>query len=111
MNTAFLSADTTQTQGSQATPGNNGGGGLMRRTFLIALVLVSGGLLTSCAVELFFRYRESVTGIWVLQREMAQGAAFKIQQFVQDIEKTLRASTQTPDIVTAGLTQAYRFQL
>jgi hypothetical protein len=42
---------------------------------------------------------------------MAQGAAFKIQQFVQDIEKTLRASTQTPDIVAAGLTEAYRFQL
>ena len=42
---------------------------------------------------------------------MAQGAAFKIQQFVQDIEKTMRASTQTPDIVAAGLTEAYRFQL
>jgi hypothetical protein len=72
---------------------------------------VSGGLLTSGAVELFFRYRESVEGIWALQREMAQEAAFKIQQFVQDIEKTMRASTQTPDIVTAGLTEAYRFQL
>ena len=63
------------------------------------------------AVELFFRYRESVEGIGALQREMAQGAAFKIQQFAQDIEKTMRASTQTPDIVAAGLTEAYRFQL
>ncbi len=104
MNTAFLSEDSARTQGSHATPGNRSGGRLLRRTFIIALVLVSGGLLTSGAVELFFRYRESVEGIWALQREMAQGAAFKIQQFVQDIEKTLRASTQTPDIVTAGLT-------
>src|SRR5712691_10377570 len=111
MNTAFISEDPTRTQASRATPGSGGGGRLLRRTFLIALVLVSGGLLTSGAVELFFRYRESVASIWVLQREMAQGAAFKIQQFVQDIEKTLRASTQTPDIVTAGLTEAYRFQL
>lgn len=84
-------------------PGSRRGGRLLRRTFIIALVLVSGGLLTSGAVELFFRYRESVEGIWALQREMAQGAAFKIQQFVQDIEKTMRASTQTSDIVTAGL--------
>src|SRR5438105_2762818 len=38
-------------------------GGLLRRTFIIALVLVSGGLITSSAVELFFRYRESVEGI------------------------------------------------
>src|SRR5438093_2278773 len=37
-------------------------GGLLRRTFIIALVLVSGGLITSSAVELFFRYRESVEG-------------------------------------------------
>src|SRR5262249_38267265 len=97
-------------QATRATPESKGGR-LLRRTFIIALILVSGGLLTSGAVELFFRYRESVAGIWALQREMAQGAAFKIQQFVQDIEKTIRASTQTPDIVTAGLTEAYRFQL
>jgi signal transduction histidine kinase len=111
MNNVFLSEDFARTQGGHAAPGNRSGGRLLRRTFIIALVLVSGGLLTSGAVELFFRYRESVEGIGALQREMAQGAAFKIQQFVQDIEKTMRASTQTPDIVTAGLTQAYRFQL
>jgi signal transduction histidine kinase len=111
MDTAFISEDSARTQTSRAVPGSRRGGRLLRRTFIIALVLVSGGLLTSGAVELFFRYRESVASIWVLQREMAQGAAFKIQQFVQDIEKTMRASTQTPDIVAAGLTEAYRFQL
>ena len=79
-------------------------GGLLRRTFIIALVLVSGGLITSSAVELFFQYRESVEAIWSLQREVARGVAFEIQQFVRDIEHTLRAATQTPDIVAAGLT-------
>jgi signal transduction histidine kinase len=111
MNNMFLSEDSTRTQAGRATSVRRGGGRLLRRTFIIALVLVSGGLITSGVVELFFRYRESVEGIWALQREMAQGAAFKIQQFVQDIEKTMRASTQTPDIVAAGLTKAYRFQL
>jgi ABC-type uncharacterized transport system substrate-binding protein len=53
MNTAFLSEDSTQTQASRATPASVGGGRLLRRTFIIALVLVSGGLLTSdvCAEE------------------------------------------------------------
>jgi class 3 adenylate cyclase len=88
-----------------------GGGRLVRRTFVIALVLVSSGLLAGGAVELYLRYRESVESIWVLQREMAQGAAFKIHQFVQGIEKTMRASTQTQDIVSAGLTEAYELQL
>jgi signal transduction histidine kinase len=91
--------------------GSGGGGRLLRRTFVIALLLVSGGLLTSGAVELVFRYRESVESIGALQREMAQGAAFKIQQFVQDIEKTMRATTQTREIALAGLTDAYWFEL
>jgi two-component system, NtrC family, sensor kinase len=109
--------DTTTSEHSAREPSPStlsrraGGGRLLRRTFLIAFLLVSGGLITSGAVELVFRYRESVESIGALQREMAQGAAFKIQAFVQDIEKTLRASTQTPEIVTEGLTDAYRFQL
>jgi signal transduction histidine kinase len=92
-------------------PGSKGGGRLLRRTFIIALVLVSGGLISSGVLELFFRYRESVEAIEALQREMAQGAAFKIQQFVRDIEKTLRASTQAQEIIASGLTEVYRFEL
>ena len=65
MDTTFLSEDSARTQGRHAAPGSRGGGRLLRRTFLIALVLVSGGLLTSGAVELFFRYRESVEGIFL----------------------------------------------
>jgi len=93
------------------TGGAGGRGRLLRRTFVIAFILVSGGLLTSGALELLFRYREGVGEIWVLQREMAQGAAFKIQQFIQDIERTMRAATQTRELVGAGLTGAYRFEL
>ena len=92
-------------------PARGGGNRLLRRTFLIALILISGGLIISGAVELMFRYRESIESIGALQREMAHGVAFKIQAFVQDIENTLRAATQTPEIITDGLTDAYRFQL
>jgi signal transduction histidine kinase len=111
MNQMRHSEHPTQSPSGCLSAGSRSSGRLLRRTFLIAFLLVSGGLISSGAVELYFRYRESVEAIGVLQREMAQGAAFKIQQFVQDIEKTLRASTQTPEIITAGLTEAYRFQL
>jgi len=60
-------------QADVVVPGSKDSGRLLRRTFVIALVLVSGGLLTSGVVELFFRYRESVEAIEELQREMAQG--------------------------------------
>ncbi len=106
-----ISAEPASKQAGLVVPGSKGGGRLLRRTFVIAFILVSGGLLTSSVVELFFRYRESVEAIGALQREMAQGAAFKIQQFVADIEKTLRASTQAQEIIAAGLTEAYRFEL
>jgi signal transduction histidine kinase len=111
MHNASLSANPNRGQSSHAVPGAQRGGRLVRRTFLVALALVCGGLLTSGGVELVFRYRESVEAIGALQREMAHGAAFKIQQFVQDIEQTLRASTQTQEIVTAGLTEVYKFEL
>ncbi len=110
MNDTFTPEGPARGQSGQARP-RSGGGRLLRRTFIIALVLVSGGLITSSVVELYFRYRESVESIKALQREMAQGAAFKIQQFVQDIRKTMRASTQTQEIVTSGLTDAFRFEL
>ena len=86
-------------------------GRLLRRTLVVAVVLVSGGLLTSGALELFFRYRESVAAIETLQAEMARGAAAKIQQFVGDIERTMRATAQGRDVVAGGLTEAYRFEL
>ena len=111
MNHVPTSVAPAQDQSGHATPGTRHGGRLVRRTFLIALILVCGGLLTSGVVELIFRYRESIEAIGALQREMAQGAAFKIQQFVQDIEHTLRASTQTQEIVTSGLTEPYKFEL
>src|SRR5713101_250094 len=111
MNDVPTSRPPAQDPSGQVASGARRGGRLVRRTFLIALALVCGGLLTSGGVELLFRYRESVEAIGALQREMAQGAAFKIQQFVQDIEHTLRASTQTQDIVTSGLTEPYKFEL
>src|SRR5512134_3253459 len=111
MHEAFSSPNPSRDPLNCSVRGRKSSGRLLRRTFLIAFLLVSGGLLTSGAIELFFRYRESIEAIGTLQREMAQGVAFKIQQFVRDIEKTLRATTQTPEIVTAGLTEAYRFQL
>ena len=86
-------------------------GRLVRRTFVIALVLVSSGLLAGGAFELYKKYLESVESNWILQREMAQGAAFKIEQFVKEIEKTMLASTQSPDMLSEGLTDAFEFQL
>ena len=84
---------------------------LVRRTMLIALLLVSGSLLSSSAIELLFRYRESMESLRVGQQEMAHNAALQVQQFIEAIHQRLQDATHTSDILTAGLTDAYRFQL
>ena len=89
----------------------SGRGRLVRRTFIIAIILSSTGLIAGGSVELYLQYRETAKSIWLLQTEMAKGAAFRIQQFVQQIETTMLDSTQTPDVIDSGLTDAYEFQL
>src|SRR5437870_13715069 len=111
MSDTLPSIASAQDPSGRAASGAQRGGRLVRRTFLIALALVCGGLLTSGVDELAFRYHESVEAIGALQREMAQGAAFKIQQFVQDNEHTLRVSTQKPEMVRSGLARPVKFQL
>jgi signal transduction histidine kinase len=89
-----------------------GEGRLLRRTFLIALLLVSGGLLTSGVIEpIIFRSRDSIASIQALQHEMTHSSAFKIQQYVTTITHTLRTVSHTSTIVTDGLTETYQSQL
>jgi adenylate cyclase len=86
-------------------------GRLVRRTFIIALILLSSGFIAGGAIELGFRYQESVNSIWLLQTEMANRAAFKIHQFMRGIDKTMRTVTQTQRLVESGLTKDFEFAL
>ena len=86
-------------------------GRLLRRTFLVAILLVNGGLIVSGSIELYFRHQESVLSVHRLQQEMAKSAAFKIQQYIESITQTLRTVSQTPEMMSHGLSENYRFQL
>jgi signal transduction histidine kinase len=86
-------------------------GRLVRRYFLISVVLISGGLITSGASELYFRYHESLERIALLQQEITSGAASKIEQFVQEIERTTRGATKNREITEKGLSPEYQFEL
>ena len=86
-------------------------GRLMRDYFLISVLLVGSGLITSGAIEIYYRYLESQETLALLQREVAAGAAFKIENFVQDIHSTLRGATRSREIAPKGLTNDFRFEL
>ena len=42
------------------------GGRLVRRTFVVALILVGASLIVGGTVEFYLRYRSSVENIWML---------------------------------------------
>src|SRR6478672_9580909 len=86
-------------------------GRLVRHYFLISLLLIAGGLISSAALEIYFRYRESQEQIARLQHEMAAVAAVKIERFVQDITTAIRAATKTREVAQSKISPEYRFEL
>ncbi len=87
------------------------GGRLVREYFLISVLLVGGGLIASGIVEIYFRYQESREQLALYQHEVAAGAAFKIERFVQEIHNTLKGATRSREIAPKGLTPEFRFEL
>jgi signal transduction histidine kinase/HAMP domain-containing protein len=87
------------------------GGRLVRHYFVISVILIGGGLLSSGVLEIYFRYRESQENVTVLQQEVAAAAAFKTEQFVQQIEAALRTATKSPEIARKGLSEEFQAEL
>jgi signal transduction histidine kinase len=86
-------------------------GRLVRDYFLISILLVGGGLTLSGMVEIYYRYQESREQLALLQKEIASGAASKIEAFVQEIHNILRGATKSREIAPRGLTPEFRFEL
>jgi signal transduction histidine kinase len=64
-------------------------GRLFRRYFALILVLVSGALLVSSAIGVYFSYQENKSSLASLQREKAVAAAARIESFIAQIERQL----------------------
>ncbi|HEY5310811.1 MAG TPA: HAMP domain-containing histidine kinase, partial [Casimicrobiaceae bacterium] len=70
-----------------ANPANRGR--LFRKYLLLILTLVSGALLTSGAISVYFSYQEVKTALSSLQHEKAVAAASRIEQYIHQIEQQL----------------------
>ena len=56
--------------------------------------LVSGALLVSGAIEIYFSYQENRAALVALQREKALGVASRIEDFIKEIERQIGWTTQ-----------------
>jgi signal transduction histidine kinase len=66
---------------------------LFRKYVVIFASLVSGVLIASGALEIYFSYRENQQALATLQREKALAAATRIELFVREIERQLGWTT------------------
>ncbi|MEK6665404.1 MAG: GAF domain-containing protein, partial [candidate division NC10 bacterium] len=69
-------------------------GRLFRKYVVLFVTLVSGALVTSGLVEIYFSYQENKMALGRIQREKAQAAASKIEQFIKEIERQIGWTTQ-----------------
>ena len=64
-------------------------GRLFRKYLLLILTLVSGALLVSGAMSVYFSYQENKSALASLQQEKAVAAASRIEQYIHQIEQQL----------------------
>ena len=69
-------------------------GRLFRKYVVVLLVLVGGVLMASSLVDLYFSYQETQRAIVRVERAKAVATAARIEQFMKDIERHVRETTQ-----------------
>lgn len=86
-------------------------GRLVRHYFIISVLLIAGGLITSGLLEIYFRYHESRDYLALLEREAATVAAVKIERFIRDVETAMKAASKGQEIAHGTLSPNYKFEL
>jgi signal transduction histidine kinase len=84
-------------------------GRLFRKYVVTIVVLVSGALLTSGIIELYFSYQENKAALIGVQREKAIGAASKIEAFIKEIEHQIGWTTQPQLVAPSAALDQRRF--
>jgi signal transduction histidine kinase len=77
---------------------------LFRKYVVPFVAVVLGALLTNGIVEIYFTYTESRAQLAQIQREKANAAALRIEQFVREIERQMGWTAQ-PQLIPTSLEQ------
>jgi HAMP domain-containing protein len=83
-------------------------GGLLLKYVVVLVALVSGALLVSGGIELWFSYLENRESLLALQNEKAAAAAARIEAFVKEIERQMGWTTQLQLVAPAAALEQRR---
>jgi signal transduction histidine kinase/CheY-like chemotaxis protein len=86
-------------------------GRIVRRYFLIFAILVGGSLIASIFVEMGFRFRETSRNLGVVHRQMAELAALRIQNYIEDVAQAVRLAAQPRRVVDGHVTDDFIIDL
>jgi signal transduction histidine kinase len=86
-------------------------GRVVRHYFVVSGFLISAGLITSGILEVYFRHQESWELYSLIQKEITAGAAYKIEQFIQEIQRGMKAATKTTEVVQHGIAPEFQREL
>lgn len=76
---------------------------------VVLVLLVSGALAASGAVEIYFSYQENKTALVSVQREKAAAAASRIDQFIREIENQIGWTTHASFVPQGAALDQRRF--
>jgi len=84
---------------------------IIRSYFMILFFFVGCGIVLSGLLESYLRIDENKKQISRFQKEAVLGAAFKIETFIREIEKTMWVTAKSREVVANGLSPAIEFEL
>jgi signal transduction histidine kinase len=84
---------------------------LVRNYFFISVILIAGGLISAGALEIYFRYRESLEQVQLAQQDNATDAALQIERFMQDLATIMKAFTKNAVSSFPVMFDDYEFEL
>jgi signal transduction histidine kinase len=83
---------------------------LSRKYVVVLLTLVSGALVTSGLIEIYFSYQENKAALGKIQHEMAAAAAARIEEFIEQVEHHIGFLAQSPWNARAMALDQRRFE-
>ena len=74
---------------------------LFRKYMILFVVLISGALMASGLIEIYFSYQENKAALIRMQREKTFAATLKIRQFIEEHERRISWVARSPWVTSA----------
>jgi signal transduction histidine kinase len=110
MGGAESSADSKSSSAS-ASADTHRRGRIVRRYFLIFATLIGGSLIISVLMEMGFRYQETRQNLEIVHRQMAELAALRIRNYIEEVAQAVRLAAQPRKLTDGRLGDDYIAEL